>query len=48
MLEIGCGNGASTGLLLEHLEPTRFVGIDPSTSLIERAKGTHGARPDPA
>ncbi len=45
LLEIGCGNGASTGLLLEHLEPTRFVGIDPSTGLIDRAKRTHGARP---
>ena len=45
LLEIGCGNGASTGLLLEHLEPTRFVGIDPSAGLIDRAKRSHGAGP---
>ena len=45
VLEIGCGNGASTGLLLQHLEPTRFIGIDPSTGLIDRARSTHGTRP---
>ena len=45
VLEIGCGNGASTGLLLEHLEPARCVGIDPAAGLIDRARQTHGARP---
>ncbi len=41
VLEIGCGNGASTALLLQHLKPTRYVGIDPAAGLIERARKTH-------
>jgi SAM-dependent methyltransferase len=41
VLEIGCGNGASTALLLQHLKPTRYVGIDPAAGLIERAQKTH-------
>ncbi len=45
VLEIGCGNGASTGLLLQRLQPIRLVGIDPAAGLIERAQRTHGARP---
>ena len=45
VLEIGCGSGASTALLLEHLQPTRFVGIDPATGLIERARKTYRISP---
>lgn len=45
VLEIGCGNGASTALLLQHLEPTRLVGIDPAVGLIERARQTNRIRP---
>jgi arsenite methyltransferase len=44
VLEIGCGNGASTALLLRHLEPARYVGIDPSAGLIDRARRSHGSR----
>lgn len=45
VLEIGCGNGASTALLLQHLEPSHLVGIDPSPGLIERARKTNRIRP---
>ena len=45
VLEIGCGNGASTAFLLEHLEPVRCVGIDPAAGLLDRARRTHGPRP---
>lgn len=45
VLEIGCGNGASTTLLMRHLEPARFVGIDPAGGLIARASATHGGKP---
>lgn len=41
VLEIGCGNGASTSLVLRNLEPTRLVGIDPAAGLIERARKTY-------
>jgi ubiquinone/menaquinone biosynthesis C-methylase UbiE len=42
VLEVGCGNGASTRLLMEHLEPARLVGVDPAQGLIERARDTFG------
>jgi len=38
VLEIGCGNGASTSLLLENLEPRQFTGVDPSKGLLHRAR----------
>ena len=44
VLEIGCGNGASTALLLQHLEPSHLVGIDPSPGLIERARKANRLR----
>lgn len=45
VLEVGCGNGASTGLVLEHLAPERLVGIDPASGLVDRARARHGKRP---
>lgn len=38
VLEVGCGNGASTELLLEALRPAELLAIDPSQGLIERAR----------
>lgn len=38
ILEIGCGNGASTELLLEAARPSRLVGVDPAAGLLERAR----------
>lgn len=45
VLEIGCGNGASTALLLQHLAPARLVGIDPAPGLLGRASARHGRLP---
>jgi len=45
VLEIGCGSGASTALLLQHLEPSHYVGIDPSAGLIDMARKTYRISP---
>jgi ubiquinone/menaquinone biosynthesis C-methylase UbiE len=37
VLEVGCGNGATTRLLMTHLDPSELVGIDPAEGLIEMA-----------
>jgi arsenite methyltransferase len=37
-LEIGCGNGAATTLIMQHLRPARLVGIDPSFFFIDMAR----------
>jgi ubiquinone/menaquinone biosynthesis C-methylase UbiE len=37
VLEVGCGNGASTRLLLKHLNPGALVGVDPAPGLIQMA-----------
>jgi arsenite methyltransferase len=37
-LEIGCGNGAATALIMQHLRPARLVGIDPSLLFIDMAR----------
>jgi len=46
VLEVGCGNGAATALLLENLAPRSLVGIDPAEGLVARARdrfaGTEG------
>jgi ubiquinone/menaquinone biosynthesis C-methylase UbiE len=44
VLEVGCGNGAATALLLKHLTPDRLVGIDPSAGLIARARSAFDGR----
>lgn len=38
VLEVGCGNGAATALIVENLEPGRLVGVDPSAGLVARAE----------
>ncbi len=40
VLEVGCGNGATTGLLMTHLDPAELVGVDPAPGLIEMAEET--------
>jgi len=43
-LEVGCGTGAFTELILGQAAPERIIGIDPSTPLLEHAKHTVTAR----
>ena len=38
VLEVGCGNGASTRLLMKHLDPAELVGVDPASGFIEMAR----------
>ena len=38
VLEVGCGNGAATKLLMKHLDPNELVGVDPAEGLIEMAQ----------
>ncbi|WP_417207216.1 methyltransferase domain-containing protein [Antarctobacter sp.] len=43
VLEIGCGNGASTEALLRATSPAHFTGVDPSDGLLARARARfHG------
>src|SRR5260370_33564077 len=37
VLEVGCGNGAATKLIMQHLSPAQLVGIDPSSVFINMA-----------
>ena len=45
VLEIGCGNGATTRLIMEHMKPARLVGIDPSPVFIEMAREAFAGEP---
>src|SRR5215218_5786853 len=45
VLEIGCGNGATTKLIMRHLHPARLIGIDPSSVFIEMADETFAGEP---
>lgn len=38
VLEVGCGNGAATNLLMTHLDPWELVGVDPAQGFIEMAQ----------
>jgi ubiquinone/menaquinone biosynthesis C-methylase UbiE len=38
VLEIGCGNGAATKLLMANLEPDALVGVDPSPAFIDMSR----------
>jgi len=44
-LEVGCGNGAATKLIMQHLRPARLVGIDPSFLFIEMARDRFKGEP---
>lgn len=46
VLEVGCGNGATTAMLLEHLRPSEHVGVDPAPGLIDRAAARYADRPE--
>jgi ubiquinone/menaquinone biosynthesis C-methylase UbiE len=37
-LDVGCGNGAFTELIIEHCSPAKVLGIDPSEAQIEYAR----------
>jgi arsenite methyltransferase len=44
-LEIGCGNGATTKLVMQHVHPAQLVGIDPSCVFIDRAREAFAGKP---
>jgi ubiquinone/menaquinone biosynthesis C-methylase UbiE len=37
VLEVGCGNGATTKLIMQHISPAQLVGIDTSSEFIDMA-----------
>src|SRR5262249_289638 len=45
VLEVGCGNGAATKLITQHLSPSRRVGFDPSSVSVDRAAATFAGAP---
>jgi arsenite methyltransferase len=45
VLEVGCGNGATTTLIMRHLHPAQLVGIDPSSVFIDMARETFAGEP---
>lgn len=45
VLEVGCGNGAATQLIMQHVNSARLVGIDPSSAFIDMARGTFAGEP---
>jgi ubiquinone/menaquinone biosynthesis C-methylase UbiE len=42
-IDVGCGNGAFTELLVERCAPAKVLGVDPSDGQIEYARGRHKA-----
>ena len=44
-LEIGCGNGATTRLIMEYASPAQLVGTDPSSVFIDMARATFAGEP---
>jgi arsenite methyltransferase len=45
ILEVGCGNGAATKLIMQHVGPAQLVGIDPSSAFIDMADETFAGEP---
>jgi ubiquinone/menaquinone biosynthesis C-methylase UbiE len=45
VLEVGCGNGAATKLIMQHVELAELVGIDPSSVFIDMARETFAPEP---
>jgi arsenite methyltransferase len=45
VLEIGCGNGAATQLIMQHVSSALLVGIDPSSTFIDMARETFAGEP---
>ncbi len=44
-IDIGCGNGAFTELIVEHCAPSEIQGVDPSEGQLAFARNRAGARP---
>jgi ubiquinone/menaquinone biosynthesis C-methylase UbiE len=42
-IDVGCGNGAFTELLVEHYAPSNIVGVDPSEGQLTFARSRHQA-----
>jgi arsenite methyltransferase len=45
VLEVGCGNGAATKLIMQHVSPAQLVGIDPSSAFIDMAGKAFAGEP---
>jgi arsenite methyltransferase len=45
VLEVGCGNGAATKLIMQHVSPAQLVGIDSSSEFIDMAGATFAGEP---
>jgi len=45
VLEMGCGNGATTKLIMQHVGPAQLVGIDPSRVFLDMARATFAGEP---
>jgi ubiquinone/menaquinone biosynthesis C-methylase UbiE len=45
VLEIGCGNGATTKLIMQHVNPAHLTGIDPSSVFIDMAREAFADEP---
>jgi ubiquinone/menaquinone biosynthesis C-methylase UbiE len=45
VLEVGCGNGAATRLILQHVGPAHLVGIDPCPLFIDMAAERFAGEP---
>jgi len=44
-LEVGCGNGAATKLLMQHVKPARLVGVDPCSLFVNMASEAFKGEP---
>jgi SAM-dependent methyltransferase len=42
-LDVGCGTGALTGVVVDHCSPSAVLGIDPSAAFLRHAAATTGA-----
>lgn len=45
VLEVGCGNGAATRLMMRHMEPGRLIGVDPAPGFVEMAEKAFSNEP---
>jgi ubiquinone/menaquinone biosynthesis C-methylase UbiE len=45
VLEVGCGNGAATRLILQHVGSAELIGIDPSPVFIDMAREAFAGEP---
>jgi arsenite methyltransferase len=45
VLEVGCGNGATTKLIMQHVSPAQLVGIDTSSAFIDMAVEAFAGEP---